>query len=74
MHTLHHILTTRVEPRGFIKPSMHNQAVNMELSLRLSFLPQTQPRGLHSGHHRGIPSQDRRGWHAESCESARSNI
>jgi hypothetical protein len=30
----------------------------MELSLHLSFLPQTQPQGLHGGHHREIPSQD----------------
>jgi hypothetical protein len=37
VHTLHHILTTQTEPRGFIKPSLYNQAVYMELSLRMSF-------------------------------------
>jgi hypothetical protein len=62
VHTLHHILTTRTEPRGFIKPSVYNQAVHMELSLRMSFLPQMQPRGLHGEHQRGIPSQDRGGF------------
>jgi hypothetical protein len=32
-----HILTTRTEPRGFIKSLASNQIVHMELSLRLSF-------------------------------------
>jgi hypothetical protein len=53
-----------MELRGFIKPSAHNQAVHMKLSLRLSFLPQTQPRGLHGEHHRGIPNQDHGGFSA----------
>jgi hypothetical protein len=78
VHTLHHILTTWMEPRGFIKPSAHNQAVHMELSLCLNFLPQTQPQGLHGGHRRGIPSQDRGGFcptsHRRIPRSARSNI
>jgi hypothetical protein len=34
---LHYILTTRMEPHGFIKPSTSNQAVHMVLSLRQSF-------------------------------------
>jgi hypothetical protein len=37
MQMSHHILTTQMEPRGFIKPSASNQAVYMELSLHLSF-------------------------------------
>jgi hypothetical protein len=37
MQMSHHILTTRMEPRGFIKPFVSNQAVYMELSLCLSF-------------------------------------
>jgi hypothetical protein len=62
MRMLHDILTTQMEPRGFIKPSMYNQVVHMELSLRLSFLPKAQPQRLHSGHHRRIPSQDHGGF------------
>jgi hypothetical protein len=58
VHMPHHILTTWMEPRGFIKPLVHNQVVYMKLSLCLSFLPQAQPRGLHSGHHHRIPNQD----------------
>jgi hypothetical protein len=34
---LHHILITRMEPRGFIKLLAYNHAVHMELSIRLSF-------------------------------------
>jgi hypothetical protein len=34
---LHHILTTQIEPWGFIKPSASNQVVHTELSLCLSF-------------------------------------
>jgi hypothetical protein len=33
----HHILTTQIELWGFIKSSVQNKAVHMELSLRLSF-------------------------------------
>jgi hypothetical protein len=33
----HHILTTRIEPWGFIKSSAKNKAIHMELSLCLSF-------------------------------------
>jgi hypothetical protein len=33
----HHILTSRIEPRVLIKSSELNQAVHMQLSLRLSF-------------------------------------
>jgi hypothetical protein len=41
MRMPHHILTTQMEPRGFIKLPAHNQVVHMEFSLRLRFLPQT---------------------------------
>jgi hypothetical protein len=34
---LHHILTTQMEPWGFIKSSALYQSVHMELSHRLSF-------------------------------------
>jgi hypothetical protein len=37
MHIPHYIHTTRTEPWGFIKSSVQNQAVHMELSLCLSF-------------------------------------
>jgi hypothetical protein len=37
VHMLHHILTTRMEPWGFIKSQAQNNAVHMELSLCLSF-------------------------------------
>jgi hypothetical protein len=33
----HHLMTTRTELLGFIKLSVQNKAVHMELSLRLSF-------------------------------------
>jgi hypothetical protein len=37
MQMPHHILTTRMEPRGFLMPSTSNQVVHMEHSLRPSF-------------------------------------
>jgi hypothetical protein len=37
VHTPHYILTNWMEPWAFIKPSAHNQALHMELSLRSSF-------------------------------------
>jgi hypothetical protein len=61
MRMLHHILTTWMEMWGSIKSSAQNKAVHMELSLYLSFLPQTQPRVLYGGHHHGIPSRNRGG-------------
>jgi hypothetical protein len=37
MQIPHHILTTQMEPWGFIKPSAQNKIVLMKLSLCLSF-------------------------------------
>jgi hypothetical protein len=37
MQMPHHILTTQMEPWGFIKPSAQNKIVLMKLSLCLSF-------------------------------------
>jgi hypothetical protein len=37
MQMAHHILTTQMEPWGFIKPSVQNKAILMQLSLRLTF-------------------------------------
>jgi hypothetical protein len=51
-----HLLTSQKEPWGFIKSSAQNKAVHMELSFRLSFPTQSQPRELCGGYHHGIPS------------------
>jgi hypothetical protein len=37
VHMPHHILTTQMELCDFIKSSVQNQAIHMELSLHLSF-------------------------------------
>jgi hypothetical protein len=59
---LHHILITQTELWSFFKLSASYLSVHMKLSLHMSFLSQTQPRGLHGGHHHRIPSQDRGGF------------
>jgi hypothetical protein len=51
----HHNLTTRTELWGCTKVVSIKINSTYQLSLRLCFhLRQTQPRGLHGGHHRGI--------------------
>jgi hypothetical protein len=57
----HQFLTTQMEPCGFIKSSAKNYTLHMKLSLRLSFLTHTQPRGLHGWFHYRIPSLVHRG-------------
>jgi hypothetical protein len=61
VHMSHHFLTTRMEPWGFINSSAQTYTVHMKLSLSMCFPSQAQPRGLHSGHHRGISSPDHGG-------------
>jgi hypothetical protein len=61
VHTPHHILITQMVPWGFIKSSMQTYIVHMKRCFRLGFPAQTQPRGLHGGHYRRIPSPDQRG-------------
>jgi hypothetical protein len=51
----HHILTTWMESWDFIKSSALYLSVHMELSVRLSFLPQMQPRGYTVGTTVGFP-------------------
>jgi hypothetical protein len=50
-----HILTIRIELWGFIKPSASNQAVHMELSLRLSFYLRYNLGGYTVGTTMGFP-------------------
>jgi hypothetical protein len=61
VRTPHHFLTTWTESCGFIMSLMQSYTVHMKLTLRLSFLAQVQPRGLHGGHHRGISNIDHGG-------------
>jgi hypothetical protein len=61
VHMPRHFLTTWTEPWGFIKSSAQTYTVHMKLSLCMSFSTQTQPRGLHGGHHHGISSPDHGG-------------
>jgi hypothetical protein len=53
--TPHHILTTRMEPWGFIKSSTQNKVVHMELSLRLSFYIRCSLRSYTVGTTAGFP-------------------
>jgi hypothetical protein len=55
VHALHHILTTRMKPRGFIKSSMQNNTVHMELSLHLSFYLRHSQGGYTVGTTAGFP-------------------
>jgi hypothetical protein len=52
---LHHILTTRIEPWGFIKSSTQIQLVHMELSHRLSFYLRCNLKGYMVGTTTGFP-------------------
>jgi hypothetical protein len=67
----HHILTTRMEPWGFIKSSTQTYIAHMKLSLRLCFSAQAKPRGPHDGHHHRIPKPDHGGFkpHNHTSES-----
>jgi hypothetical protein len=51
----HHILTTRMEPWGFIESSVENKALHMELSLRLSFYHKRKLGGYTVGATVGFP-------------------
>jgi hypothetical protein len=53
----HHILTTRVEPRGFIKSSVQNKEVHIELSLHLNFHLRRSLGGYMVGTIMGFPVQ-----------------
>jgi hypothetical protein len=48
-HMPHHILTTKMEPCGFIKSSAQNKAEHLELSLRLNFYLRRNLRGYTVG-------------------------
>jgi hypothetical protein len=76
--TPHHILTTRIEPRGFIKLLAHNHVVHIELSLRLRFYLRHSPRGYTVGTTMRFPIKIVEAYShdlaAESRGSARSNI
>jgi hypothetical protein len=67
----HHILTTRMEPCGFMKLSAQTYTLHMKLSLRLSISAQTKPQGLCSGHHHRILKPDHEGLkpHNHTSES-----
>jgi hypothetical protein len=55
MRMTHHILTTWMEAWGFIKPSVQNQAIHMDLSLRLSFYLRRGLGGYTMGTTAGFP-------------------
>jgi hypothetical protein len=55
VRTPHHILTTQMEPRGFIKSSVQNKAVHMELRLRLTFYLRRSLGGYMVGTTEGFP-------------------
>jgi hypothetical protein len=51
----HHILTTQIEPWGFIKSSAQNKALHMKLSLRLIFYHKRSLGGYMVGTTVGFP-------------------
>jgi hypothetical protein len=53
----YHILTTQTEPWGFIKLSVQNKAVQIELSLRLSFYLRCSLGGYTVGTTTGFPAK-----------------
>jgi hypothetical protein len=55
VRVLHHILTTRMELRGFIKSSAQNNVIHMELRLRLSFFLKRSLEGYTLGTTTGYP-------------------
>jgi hypothetical protein len=57
----HHLLITRTEPWVFIKLSVQNKVVHMELSFHLSF-QLSHSLGVHGGYHHGIPRYDHGGF------------
>jgi hypothetical protein len=58
----HHILTTRMEPRGYIKVVSAKICSTYATWPSPEFSPQTQPWGLHVGHCRGIQGQNCGGY------------
>jgi hypothetical protein len=55
VHLPHHILTTQMEPWGFIKSPTQNKAVYMELNLHLSFYLRHNLGGYMVGTTAGFP-------------------
>jgi hypothetical protein len=79
MQMPHHNLTTQTEPQGYINLIIIKINNTYETWPLPEFSPQTRPRGLHSGYHRGISGQNSgafgpTNFATKSCGSARCCI
>jgi hypothetical protein len=67
VRTPHHILTTRMELWGFIKPLAQNKVVHIEFSLRLSFYLKRSLRSYTVGTTVGFPVETIEALAPRSC-------